>query len=487
MSAHTSAQLEPRGRPRQRQPALLVASGEPFALRWSGDAELDAVQACGDAREAAAVLVGPDRTTRPVVRWLARSISGPGETVEPGANANLFPMSMVLGVDVPDGNPGRLAPDDLAAILLAGASPGASTRRAPVREFERDAMQRLLSGYSRRRRRDLAIEVLTDQTGAADEFLRLLDKAADLAYLEAFETPTARLEGLVEHLQWVLAHYTVPSRRMPLDGARTWRGRSPIDLPGALQVRVPWNRQQLETEAEAEAFNNCLGSYYRQINTHAVLVATVWKDGRPLAAAEISPAGVLQLLLGVEDAAVDADTRKLAVGALRQAGVIHVPPEPKPFTVRERLEGRIACRAAILLAEELEPETGALELQLSDQQYGDRTLELLGRNSRLLTTSEYEALRAGRTPNLLRGWSHVGAMLVAAGCTEPELTSVDGRAPFRLAAKTIAREILLGTRQLPEPRAIGDLRLLREDLTIPTWQREALDEVLAQHGTSADA
>ena len=468
-------------------PRLLAGSGEPFALRWSGDAQLDAVIACETVREAAGVLVGPERATRPVVRSLARSISGPGPFVYPGDNANLFPMSVLLGVDAPDGDPGRLAPDDQAAILTAGASPSGSTRRAQVAVFAREAWQRLLAGYSRRRRRDLGIEVLTDRTGAADAFLRLLDEAADLAYLEAFETPTARLAGLVEHLQWVLAHYRVPSRRMPLEGAKAWRGRSPIDLPDAL-VRVPWCREQLEEEGSAANFNNCLGSYYRRIHVLGVLIATVYKkDGSPLAAAEISPSGALQVLLGVADAEVDLDTRKLAVGALRQAGVLAVPDEPTLLTARERIEGRIACRAAVLLAEEIEPGADAYELILSGRQYGDRTLELLGRYSCLLTSSEYEELRAGRTPDLLRGWSHVGAMLAAAGMADPDLAPVDGRAPFRQAAKAIAREVLLGTRRLPEPRAIGDLRLLREDPTIPAWQLDAVEEVLIQHDTQGQS
>ena len=460
-------------------PRLLAGSGELFALRWSGDPQLDAVLACKAVRDAARVLVGPDRATRPVVRCLARSISGPGTSVEPGGNANLFPMSVMLAVDAPAGDPGRLAPDDVAAVLAAGASPSASTRRGPVQVFAREALQRLLAGYSRRRRGDLAIEILTDQTGTSEEFLRLLDEAADLAYLEAFETPTARLTGLAEHLQWVLAHYRVPSRRMPLAGARAWRGHSPVDLPDGPQVRVPWNREQLE--AEAVAFNNCLGSYYGRIELRKALIATVWNDSCPLAVAEISPPGKLQKLLGVDDAAVDLDTRKVAVGALRRAGVLPAPEAPEELTVRERIEGRIACRAALLLAEEIEPEPDPFELAWSGRQHGDRTLELLDRYASLLSADEYDMLRSGRQPDPIEGWSHVGAMLVASGETDPALAALDGQAPFRQAARTIGRSLLHRTQRLPKPRAARDLRLLLGEPSIPRWQRDAVEEVLAQH------
>ena len=388
-------------------------------------------------------------------------------------------MSVILGVDAPEGDPGRLAPDDVAAVLASGTSPAASSRRAPIRAFSRAAWQRLLAGYPRKRRRDLAIEVLTDQTGASEEFLRLLDEAADLAYLEAFETPRTRLQGLVGHLYWVLAHYRVPSRRMPLAGAKAWRGHSPVDLPDGLQVRVPWNREQLEVEAAA--FDNCLGSYYGRIDLRRVLIATVWQEGFPVAAAEVSPSGVLKLLLGAGDEEVDLDTRKLVVCALRQAGVLTTPIEPEPLTVRERIEGRIVCRAALLLAEEIEPEPDAFELVWSGAQYGDRTFELLGRYASLLTAGEYEMLRAGRSPDPVGGWAHVGAMLVAAGEPDPALVALDGRAPFRQAARTIARHILYGTRRLPRPRAVRDLQLVLDDPKIPRWQRDAVAEVLAQH------
>lgn len=80
-------------------PQLLAGSGEPFALRWSGDPELGPIIACEDARAAAEVLVGSDRSTRPVVRYLACSISGPSSWVNRADNANLFPMSVVLAVD----------------------------------------------------------------------------------------------------------------------------------------------------------------------------------------------------------------------------------------------------------------------------------------------------------------------------------------------------------------------------------------------------
>ena len=461
-------------------PRLLTGSGQPFALRWSGDPQLDTALDREDAREAAGVLVGADRSTRPVIRWLARSMSGPGDSVEPGDNANLFPLSVVLGVDASDGDPARLAPDDVAAILAAGASPVATTRRAPVRALSRDAMQRLLSGYSRQRRRDLAIELLTDRSGAADDFLRLVDEAADLAYLEAFETPTARVAGLVDHLQWVLAHYRVPSRRMPLAGAKAWRGHSPVELPGGLQVKVPWNREQLE--AEAAAFSNCLGSYYGRIELRKLLIATVWDGGCPLAAAEISPSRRLQLLLGIDDEEVDLDTRKIVVGALRQAGILPAPEAPEELTIRERVEGRIACRAALLLAEEFEPEPDAFELAWSGGQDGDRALELLGRHACLLSAGEYEMLRSGRQPDPVEGWSHLGAMLVAVGLPDPALAALDGRAPFRQAARTVGRQVLHGTRRLPKPRAVRDLQFVLGDPTIPQWQHDAFQEVLVQLG-----
>lgn len=474
MTDRGSGPLSPRGVPR-----LLAGSGEPFALWWAGDEQLDAVLAASDATEAARLLVGVERVTRPVIRALARSMIGPGGVPVPGATADLLPMSVLLGVDAQAGDPGRLAADDVAAVLVAGTSPVAATRRAPVGVFAREAFQRLVVGYTRRRRRDLAIELLTDRTGVAEAFLRLLDEAADIAYLDAFETPTARLSGLVEHLEWVLAHYRVPSRRQPLAGARAWRGRSPIDLPSGLQVRVPWSRELLE--AEAGAFRNCLGSYYGKVDIQRALIATVWEDETPLGAAQISPPGVLRVLLGIDDEEVDLEDRRRIVGALRQAGVLPTPVEPDPLTSAERILGRIACHAALLLSEELEPDSGSFEPGWTGRQYGDRTLELLDRYAGLLTSSEYERLRAGRTPDPVEGWSHVGAMLVAAGEDDPELGVLDGRAPFRRAARMISQGILRGTHQSAGLREVRDLELVIADPALPRWQRDAVTEVLAQH------
>ena len=147
----------------------------------------------------------------------------------------------------------------------------------------------------------------------------------------------------------------------------------------------------------------------------------------------------------------------------------------------ERIEGRVACRAALLLADEIEPEPDAFELAWSGRQYGDRTLELLDRYASLLTAREYEELRAGRSPDPVEGWSHVGAMLVAAGEPDPALAVLDGRAPFRHTARNVGRQILHGTRRLLNVRTVRDLQLLSGTPTIPRWQRDALEEVLAQH------
>ena len=458
-------------------PALLAGSGLPFALWWSGDAQLDAVLASATALGAAQTLVGAERTTRPVVRSLAASLIGPGGVLPPGANADLLAVSLMLGVDAPAGDPGRLTPDDIAAVLGAVASPQASPRRAPVDVFARDALRRLLVGATRRRRRELAIAVVTDRSGDGELLLRLLDEAAEVAYLETFDAPTCTLPSLVAHLQWVVAHYRVPSRRVPLAGARNWRGRPPVRLPGGLQVRVAWNRELLE--AEGAAFRNCLGSYYLQAEIDGTLIATVWEHEAPLAAAEISRSGRLQQVLGVDDAAVDAEVRGRVVDVLRQAGVLPQPVVPAPLTVSQRVTGRIACRAALLLAEEIEPQLDAYDRAWSGREYGDRTLGMLGRSAELLTAEEYEQLRAGHVPDPVAGWSHVGAMLVAAGAQHPDLAVLDGRAPFRQAARNVGRQTLAGTYRPDVLRAPADLRSVLPAL--PGWQQAAVTEVLTQH------
>lgn len=460
-------------------PALLEGSGLPFAPWWSGDAALDGLLASPTAVGAAEALVGADRATRPVVRALAASLIGPGGVVAPGATADLLATSLVLGVDAPMGDPGRLAPDDIAAVLRAGGSPQASTRRAPVGMFARDALGRLAAGASRRRRRELAIDVLTDGSGDGEVLLRLLDEAAEVAYLDAFDVPTCTLPALVAHLHRVLAHYRVPSRRMPLAGARGWRGRSPVQLPGGLQVRVPWNRALLE--AEAEAFGNCLGTYYLRVEVHGTLIATVWDQGAPLAAAEVSPSGRLRQVLGVDDGEVDVEVRRRVVDGLRQAGVLPAPVVPAPLTASQRVMGRIACRTALLVADELEPQLDAFVRAWSGREHGDRTLGLLGRSAELLTAREYEQLRGGHAPDPVVGWSHVGAMLVAAGETDPQLAALDGRAPFRRAARAIARQVLARTRAARQLRPGWDLELVLDDPQLPAWQRDAVVEVLAQY------
>lgn len=525
-------------------PALLVAAGPCLAPRWSGDPWLDRALAATGPRAAAVRLFGAPRVTRPVVRSLAASLLGtasPTDPGRPGRNADLLPVSVALGLDAAppcstaaEPAPGYLAPDDLAKVLAARVELATHVERAagvalahppevadpgprdPLRRPARESLAVLVRGWDRRRRRDLGVAVVADRTGYARRFVRLLDEAADVAYLDAFDTPRTDLAGLVAFLERVLARYRVPSRRQPLEAARDWRGRDVIRLPADVEVRVPWNRWLLE--AEARDFANCLGTYYHHVDLHGRLIATVRERGEPVAVAEIGPNGRLTELLGVEDAEVDLATRRRVVAALQAAEVLPEPPGPRRFTLTERISGRIACAAALLVRDEVEPELDAWEWCWGAREPGDATLELLGERSELLSAAEHAWLRAdaaaaatgvavaaprapsgsadgtndegsrrGSSPSSrwwlepVAGWARVGVMLVAAGERDPLLVGLDGRAPFRRRARSVALRVLHDRYVPGTPLSTRDLGLLRHQAGLPDWGRAGLDDVRAQH------
>lgn len=462
-------------------PALLASSPDVLAATWSGDAALDAALACDHVRDAAVVLFGIKRTTRPVVRALARSLLGATDRT-PGRNACLLPVSLALGVDCSDA---PLAPDDLAAILEAGLTTGRRLRADPVRSFARQSLAELCAGWPRRRRRDLAIAVLTDESGLAEAFLRDLDRAADLAYLGAFPHDERDLTGLAAHLRAVLAVYEVPSRRMPLAGAARFRGRDVVDLPGRLQVRIPWNRERLE--AEADAFANCLGTRYSRVHRMGVVYATVWHDGVPLAAAEVSADGALGEVLGVEDAPLGRADREVVLGALIDAGVVAPTPRTRRGSSRERLTGRVACHAAVVATDRIEGALDPFERAWSGEEPGDRTLALLDAHEALLTDEERRLIRAGGDPDPVGRTCRLGAMLAACGVDDPHIVALDGSALFRRTAVSLGWQVLCGLRTLDTPLPPRSLRLALLDERLPAWQRQAYVDALTQHEAAAGA
>ncbi len=457
-------------------PALLLATGEPLARTWTGDEQLDRGLAATSAREAAAVWFGRDRATRPVIRALASSLIGRPEHRRPGRNADLFAVSVALAVD-PDDDMERLAPDDVATILAAALVPGALPRRDPLRRFPRETFQQLVTGWTRRQRRDLAIAVVQDADGEAHRFLRALIRAADIADVGSFVTPHLSLPQLTQYLRYLLADHEVLTRHQVLTAARPWRGREVIELADGWQVRVPWNRRLLEREGAS--FRNCLGSWYRPIHLDRRLVATVYRAELPLAAVEIGPTREVETMLGVGDEALPSHLRDQVEAALIAAGVVVDRQGRDLPTTGHRLAARVACRAAVLAAGSLEP---SLEERLrSGEQRGDRLLGDLDHRQVVLTDEELGALRSGVLPDTVTGWATVGALLVAAGATDPTLTALDGGAVFRRTAMVTALGILRGDDLVGIPCEPRWLVLALGDERLPDWQRDAFVDALGQH------
>lgn len=491
-------------------PALLRASGAPLARTWTGDAELDRGLAAATARDAARTWFGDDRATRPVVRALARSVLGAPQHAQPGRNANLLAVSVALAVDPEDATtasgtrawPGgagpwedptqdevagqdlaqrdaaeRLAPDDLAAILAATLAPAALSRREPLRRFPRETLRQLVTGWTRRQRRDLALAIVRDADGGAGRFLALVARAADIADVGRFVTPHLPLPRLTHYLGSLVVDHEVPTRHQVLEAARPWRGRDVIDLTGGWQVRVPWNRRLLEREGAT--FRNCLAGWYRPIHLYHRLVATIYRDGQPIAAAEISASQQVAGMLGVADATLPPSQREQLEAVLIAADVVVDRQALQLPTTAHRLAARIACRAAVLTSDRCEPDPQ--EQPWSDDQRGDRSLAELGHRAALLTDAELCHLRSGTQPDVVTGWSAIGALLVVAGARDPRLLRLDGGALFRRTAMNEAvRSLRLpGPIGVPcEPRwlllALGDDRL-------PIWQRDAFEDALTQH------
>ena len=458
------------------QPGLLCASGsEELLARWSGDVQIDAALACTTAREAAARLFGPQRATRGVTRSLARSLLGPPRQ-PPGREAALAAVSLLLALDIAAETREQLVTDDLEAILASSGAPGAPIRRRLIQWPARELLAVLVEGWPRRRRRDLALEMIRDDSGRTDEALRRLRALSACPEL-VFPAPEPGLDGLLGHLRLIMVDEVLPAREDLLAGAAAFHDRPRIKLHDGFEVRVPISRAQLV--AEGARFANCLASQAPAVAHHRRLIATVHRGLQPVAAVEVNGSGEIRQILGPANRPLGGTTQRDVEQRLLQAEVLHHFEVDRPRGPTEEVAARIACRAAVLLADDIEPHWDPLDPNA--QEHGDAVLQLLGGRAALLSDTEGDALQHGSSPHdPEHEWEVIATMLLASHLEDPDVARLDGSPAFRRAVTDNAWQILGRTLQLPDRPPHPAMPTLIHDSALSPAGREGLREVLAR-------
>ena len=447
---------------------------EDQALPPAADGLLDAALGCATLRQTATLLFG-GRATRHVIRTLGQSMASSG---------SLLPVSLAVAVDDPAGS-AALAADDIAAILDAGCRSPLTSRR-PLQPKSRKVLSAVLTGFTRQRRRDVACTVLTDTVGQGEQFLRQIDDLAAAARRPPDPAPRpADLPALNAHLRHSLAWCTPPPDwTSQLPAAQDFVGNEIILLPGQRELRIPSNQQQFT--AEGQAFSNCLGSHYREVRWSGTLIVTLRVRGIPVAAAELEPSGTILEISAPANGPLTPERQRQLKVALTEAGFVrpHRDPDPDTWDTTERLGARIACRTAVLLADDLDPTID--ENWSSGAQYGDETMRILGERAVMLTDVEHAQIRRTvQRPSdaeTIDAWSTIGVMLIAAGMRTDDdmLTRLDRSAPFRLAVRTHARQVLLH-HLAPNCRPLDPQQLMLLDLQRqPAWVRTGVQEAIHQ-------
>lgn len=450
-----------------------------LVARWTGDDVLDAGLSCATPRDAATHLFGSTRTTRPVVRGLARSLLGPPGQ-QPGRNAALFATTLLLALDGTCGDQ-RLAADDLAVALDLSAAPSTIGRRNVLDRRARDGIGTLIVGWPRRRRRELAVQIIGDPGDRADEFVRHV-RGLRRTPENVLPAAPSDLAHILHHLRLFTTHGD-PTPQLPPAGLAAFRDRPRIELDDGFEVRIPTTRPQLV--AEGARFGNCLATRWTAISEQQHLIATIHRGRHPVAAAELNPAGDIDELLGPANRRLGRREHRHIEQLLVKAQVLAEMVPDRPRGPAEEVAARIACRAAVLLAHESEPEPDPWIA--ADDEPGDLMLRRLGARATLLSDDEMSQLRHGaRNPpsesDARQGWQAIGAMLCASRIDDPELASLDGGPTFRLAVTGIARRILDRTFELDEVWPDAHLAWLVDDPAVPRAVREGVLEVLGLWG-----
>lgn len=443
--------------------------------RWSGDAVLDTALSRSTARQGATQLFGADRTTRAVVRGFASSLLGP-EGQEAEREAALFATSLALAVDGPAGDE-RLVAEDLAEILDASTRWGVVPRREPIRDPQRQWLQALLEGASRHTRASLALQLLHDTTGKTDHVLRLL-RGLTIDPAHIYPTDVATLDRLHLVADILSDHHRLrPAEVSSVLAPHAQRPR--IRLGGGYEIRLLAAFTQAVTEGWH--MNNCLPATFAKVTPHGHTLLTVHRARRPVATVQLDPVGEIRQMLGPANRYLDRREQLQIERLLIEAAVIDAVAPDRPRGPAELVAARIACRAAVLLAAELESEPDPY--LSTGGEPGDALLEQLGHRATMLTDDEMRHLRAGTQrplPNDAEktAWEVIGAMLAVSHVRDGAVQCLDGSPGSRIAVTGYARRILAGTFALEEQPPDPALIWLADDPAVSAPIRQGLREVL---------
>ena len=257
------------------------------------------------ARAAATVAFSGARTTRPVIRALARSL----RTGHPGQPVDLFPLTLVLAFAE------RLDPDRIASCLDAIDSN--AYVRVPLDATQRDQLACATAATGSRRLVRLARSLASDDAARTDLVADILPLLASLDPLPDVDaaTPTQLHRGLCR--VWAERY----GRRRPLGGAQAalaqLNGRP---LGDGTQLVVP--RTVVEFEQATRSLNNCLWSYPPLVNRSAAAegILLIARGSSIIAAASVTDRDV-RTILGPGNADVGLDMcRRIVEAVLEGAG-----------------------------------------------------------------------------------------------------------------------------------------------------------------------
>ncbi|MFA9432002.1 hypothetical protein [Egicoccus sp. AB-alg2] len=447
-----------------------------------------ALEVCHEnpARAACEALFGENRVTRPVVRSFARSILGaPGQP--PGRNAALGGLSLLLAIDNTAAHGDLLTPSDLAEVLTAAAAPTGELLREPLRAMARERLAALLADTPRRRRVELAVELLHDGSGRTGRsFWRLRRMQIDVGQIYPLSEPTLdRLHFAVHLLSAETACPAVTPNRII--------GTTPdrVVLSDGHDVR-PLNTLA-QALFESWQFDNCLDSRWQQIANRGHLLVTVHRHGHPQAAVQLDPAGDIREILGPANRPLELRTRRRLEHVLIATGLLPPRPTPNSGGPPAEVAARISCLAVSLLAHELDPGTDPRSHPFEG--LGDRMLRLLHtRRSRLrheefarLHTSDQQQIQpcrqqpTGLDANLgltLHPWLTIAAMLVASHISDPDLDRLDTSEACRRATIAHARQVLNRELTIPDRPPHPDIIVIANAPDIPAPITGGLREIL---------
>ena len=445
--------------------------------RFCGDELLDHAVSREDAGEAVEAVFGEQRATKVLVRAFADALLGPPSGRWPGRNAALWSISVAKAVDT-DVPGERLEPQDLAMIVRGGACRGAPIRREPLRRQQRELLRALLRGTPRQLRIALGNELVFDPSDEPEQLARGLARSR----VSPREIPPAHPRS-VRELYRAACLLTGRLATIPYLVTPTAQGLRdyPVTVVGDYEVRVIRNLGQ--ANFEGRAMRNCLGDMAPRVIRRDHTLVTVWHRHRPLATIEFDPAGDIRTALGHGNRCLDRTEKAAIEDVLCDAGLLSPHRPEQPANPAEEVAARISCRAATLLAADLEPEPTSLP---SDgYEHGDLAMELLGARARYLDGAQRARLRGQPPPDTScpepfsddQEWTRIAAMLALTHSATSNLDPPDtphARFVARLyASRLLRREATLPNRPPPQDSWAHQL-----DPDLPEPARQGIAEVL---------